>query len=99
LKSYLRVWKEFDLTDVEKNLLVVGELSAECFACHKVGIDSKSKTCPDCGVSFKYIGFRRKDHINYLRKVKEENPNIIFIDFDDLKKALGKREARKMLDF
>ncbi|UCD15110.1 MAG: hypothetical protein JSV34_05155 [Candidatus Omnitrophota bacterium] len=98
MRGFLRVWQELDLTDIEKHLIVVGELSSECFACHKIGIDSKSKQCPCCGISFKYTGFRRKDQINYLRKVRQENPAMIFIDFDDFKKALNKRDAKKLLD-
>jgi len=98
MKSFVRVWEEIDLADVEKHLLVVGDLSAECFSCHKVGIDSKARACPDCSAIFKYIGFRRKLQISYLRKVREERPRIVIIDFDDFKKSLGKRDARKLLD-
>lgn len=98
VKSFVRVWEDLDLVDVEKHLIVVGDLSAECFCCHKLGIDSKARACPDCSAIFKYIGFRRKIQIFYLRKVKEERPRIVIIDFDDFKKSLGKRDARKLLD-
>ena len=98
VKSFTRVWEEIDLADVEKHLLVVGDLSAECFGCHKLGIDSKARACPDCSAIFKYIGFRRKLQISYLRKVREERPRIVIIDFDDFKKSTGKRDARKLLD-
>ena len=57
MRGFLRVWQECDLQDIEKYLIVVGELSSECFACHKVGID-----------------------------------------FEDFKKSIGKRDARKLLD-
>lgn len=99
MKSFLRVWNERDIEDIEKHLLVVGELSADCFACHEVGLDSSSKKCPACGVNFKYIGLRRKDPVNYLRRVKEEKTDIVFIDFEDFKKVISKRDARKLLDF
>ena len=98
MKNFVRVWEELDLADIEKHLIVVGDLSAECFGCHKVGIDSKARACPDCSAIFKYIGFRRKVQISYLRKVRDERPRIVIIDFDDFKRSLAKRDARKLLD-
>ena len=98
MKSFVRAWEELDLADIEKHLIVVGDLSAECFGCHKVGIDSKARACPDCSAIFKYIGFRRKVQISYLRKVRDERPRIVIIDFDDFKRSLGKRDAQKLLD-
>jgi hypothetical protein len=98
MRGFIRVWKQCDLKEIEKHLIVVGELSSECFCCHKVGIDSKSKHCPYCKAEFKYIGFRRKINQTYLIKLKEEFPEIIFIDFEDFKRALGKKEARKILN-
>jgi len=98
MKSYIRVWKELDIIDIEKHLLVAGELSSECYSCHKIGIDLHSKICPNCGVGFKYIGFRRKLTYSYLKRAKEELDYMTFIDFDDFKKSLGARDARKLLD-
>ena len=98
MKGILRAWQELDLKDIEKHLIVVGELSSECFSCHKIGIDSRVKECPHCQTNFKYMGFRRKTTVNYLRKMWEEFSQVILIDFDDFKKAVGKRDARKLLD-
>jgi hypothetical protein len=98
VKGLLRVWKELDLQDVEKHLIVIGELSAECFPCHKVGLDKKALSCPGCGTHFKYMGFRRKVDLNYLRRSRQDFPHLIFIDFDDFKRVTAKRDARKLLD-
>ena len=98
MKGFLRTWQQFDLKDVEKNLIVAGDLSSECFSCHKVGLGLTARTCPECAATFKYMGFRRKVRMSYLQKVRAEQPDIIFIDFEDFKKALGKRDARKILD-
>ncbi len=99
MKDFFRVWQELDLEDVEKHLIVAGELSAECFSCHSVGVDLNAVVCPECGVTFKYMGFRRKDPVNYIRRKKEDLPRITFIDFDDFRRVVGKRDAGKMLDF
>jgi len=98
MKGFLRTWEEFDLGDIEKYLIVAGELSGECFSCHKVGLDLKVRSCPECRVVFKYMGFRRKVKMSYLQKVKKEWPRVIFIDFEDFKRCLNKRDARKILD-
>ncbi|MFH1519983.1 MAG: hypothetical protein ABIE75_05405 [Candidatus Omnitrophota bacterium] len=98
MRGFLRIWQELDLADVEKHLIVAGDLSAECFCCHKLGLELKARACPECAAIFKYMGFRRKVQFNYLRKVKEQQPRIIFIDFEDFKRSLGQREARKLLD-
>lgn len=98
MRGLIRVWKELDVQDVEKHLIVVGELSSECFSCHKIGIEAKTQICPACGCGFKYMGFRRKLEISYLRKMSEEFPHLVFIDFEDFKKAIGKGEARRILN-
>ncbi|MFH1362891.1 MAG: hypothetical protein ABIH45_01595 [Candidatus Omnitrophota bacterium] len=98
MKGFIRVWNELDLKDIESSLIVVGELSSECFCCHKLGIELKAKTCPDCKAYFKYMGFRRKAQPHFLKRVKEEQPRLILIDFYDFKKTLGLRDARKLLD-
>ncbi|MDD5195402.1 MAG: hypothetical protein PHQ96_07025 [Candidatus Omnitrophica bacterium] len=98
MRGFLRVWQELDLDDIEKHLIVVGELSSDCFSCHTVGIDSKAHTCPSCGTVFKYMGFRRHAEGGYVHKMKEALPHLTFIDFEDFKKLIGKREARKLLD-
>lgn len=98
MRGIVRLWQDVDVTDIEKHLLVVGELSAQCNFCHKIGIDPKLDNCPNCHAHFKYRGFRRKTEPHYLRRVREEHPSAILIDLDDFKRALGKDEARKLLD-
>lgn len=99
MSTFVRVWKELDLVDVEKHLLVMGELTAECFACHHIGLKADTVQCPECGAAFKYMGFRRsRVDAKYLAKLKEELPYLTFIDFEDFKKGIGKSSARKLLD-
>ncbi|MCM8832265.1 MAG: hypothetical protein NC918_08745 [Candidatus Omnitrophica bacterium] len=98
MRSFLRVWEELELNDIKKHLLIIGELSCECFCCHAIGIEVGAKNCPNCGTVFKYIGFRRKIDSGYIKKLKQEDSEKIFIDFDDFKKAISKQEAKKFLD-
>jgi hypothetical protein len=97
MKGFIRQWREFDLKDVQDHLIVVGELSSECYACHEVGLDKTARACPKCKAYFKYMGFRRKLQMSFLKKIKDETPSITLIDFEDLKKATGQNDARKIL--
>jgi len=98
MRGYLRVWKDLDLEDIKNHLIVIGELSAECFSCHSVGINIKAKSCPNCNTLFKYVGFRRKVDGSYINNLAKEREGLVFIDFEDFKKILDKEKAKKTLD-
>ena len=91
--KFLRIWQELNLEDIKQHLLVVGELSAECFNCHELGIDSARRSCPNCGTVFKYIGFRRKLRAQDFKSFNQERAGVIIIDFFDFKKAINKENA------
>lgn len=98
MKSFIRTWQKQDIKDIEKHLIIVGELSSECNHCHEIGIDLHARACPGCGAMFKYMGFRRKLSQAHLQKASEANPRITLIDFEDFKRSIGKRDARNILD-
>lgn len=98
MKNYIRIWKELDLADIAQHLIVAGQQSAECYHCHTIGLDFTTVTCPHCNTHFKYMGFRRKDEVNFLKRFKDEMPYLTFIDFDDFKRGHGKSDAHKLLD-
>ena len=98
MNMYLRKWESFDVEKIAKSLFVIGELSGECFSCHKVGIAIGSRGCPECKQEFLYIGFRRRIDSSSLQRFVSKYPHSTFIDFDDFKKATGKKDARKLLD-
>lgn len=98
MRGYLRTWHEFDLAAIERSLIVAGDLSSECYSCHNIGIALKARKCPHCGIEFRYIGLRRKVTTVFLKSLKEEEPHLTIIDFDDFKKCVGKSAARKLLD-
>ncbi len=57
---YFRVGREMDYDEVSKHLLVVGELTGDCFSCRHPGIDySREKYCPQCNTDFRYISYRK----------------------------------------
>ncbi|MDD4294641.1 MAG: hypothetical protein PHP69_03915 [Candidatus Omnitrophica bacterium] len=98
MRGYLRTWHEFDLSGIEKSLIVAGDLSSECYSCHNIGIELNAHKCPHCGIEFRYIGLRRKVTSAFLKKLRDESPHLTIIDFDDFKKGIGHSAARKLLD-
>ena len=91
--EFIRVWKEFDIQDISEHLLIVGDITGDCSKCRALGIDySKAKACPKCETNFKYITSRTRE----TRRIKNKRPDLIFIDFEDYKKATGKIKARDL---
>ena len=91
--EFIRVWKQFDIEDISGHLLLVGDLSGDCSKCRELGIDYSSvKACPKCETTFKYIASRTRE----VRRIKDKRPDLIFIDFEDYKKAKGKIKARDL---
>ncbi|MFC1509779.1 hypothetical protein ACFL60_08885 [Candidatus Omnitrophota bacterium] len=94
MSDFIRVWKEFDVEDIAKHLLVVGDLTGDCSGCRALGIDySKETSCPKCGTDFKYIATRTRE----TRRIKVKRPDLVFVDFDDYKKAWGRIKAKRLL--
>jgi hypothetical protein len=93
MPDLIRVWKEMDISDIGNHLLIAGETAGDCSNCRELGIDySSAKTCPKCKNEFKYIATR----FHEIRKIKQKRPDLIFIDFEDYKKATGKIKAKNL---
>ncbi len=98
--EYLRIFQEFDIEEVKKHLIIMGDLSGDCGACRSLGIDSyTAKTCPECGTEFKYATSRRLEthpgeRFSIVRRLKNKRPELIFVDYTDYSKTLGQKKAR-----
>ncbi len=99
-REFLRTFQPYDFEDVEKHLLIMGDLKGDCASCRALGIDSYSaKTCPECGTPFKYVTSRRLEsspgeRFQWAKRVRESRPELILIDYSDYQKILGKKKAR-----
>lgn len=93
VKQPIRVWTELDIDEISRHLLVVGEVTADCYNCKEIGLDYVSlKSCPKCNSPFKYIASRSHE----IKKIKNRRQDLIFIDFDDFKKAAGFIKAKSL---
>lgn len=96
----IRTIKEFNLDDVSSHLLVVGDLTGDCFNCKELGLDYlKIKSCPKCKTEFRYITSRRLNStslksLSYLHKKRLD---LVCIEFNDLKQHKGREKARDFL--
>jgi hypothetical protein len=102
-QSLIRVWQSFDSDQVKKQLLLAGELTANCENCQHLGIDYVTiRKCPQCQTAFKYIGFRTKsnkaEELSAIKRLAEKRPDLIIIDYQDIKRACGKSQAHNLLD-
>lgn len=100
-QHYLRTFKRFDLEEVKKSLLIMGDLTGNCASCNALGIDPyQAKTCPECGTTFRYIASRRlethpSERFQLARRLSEKRPDLTLIDLSDFQKTEGSKTARE----
>jgi len=99
MKVLVRTTKEFDLEDICSHLLVVGELTGDCFNCKELGLDyANIKKCPKCSAEFKFIASRRQNfNLKFLFQLKNKRPDLEYIEFIDLKHHKDREKARDFL--
>ena len=97
MKEWIKAWYKIDIDEVSRSLLVVGILNAECFSCHAIGLSKDTLLCPQCGIKFRYIGFRKKVAHRDLEGFAQDR-QLIFIDFDDFMLEFNRNKAKKFLD-
>ena len=82
MKALIRSAKVFDLDDVCQHLLVVGDLTGDCFNCKELGLDyAKIKSCPKCNMEFRYITSRKSSSFGLkilLSVIVEPSPSITY---------------------
>ena len=99
-REFLRIWQVFDLEEVEKHLLILGDLTGDCAACRELGISyQEARTCPRCKTAFKYVTSRRLEthpgeRFQIAGRLRERRPDLVFIDYEDFKRTLGRKKAR-----
>lgn len=93
---FIRVWQKKEIKNIINSLFVIGEVDGECYNCRSFGIKVESKFCNNCNTKFKYLAFRRKVDGTVLKRFKEIHPELVFIDFNDLKRAISKTQAHSI---
>ena len=101
--SLIRVWSQFDIEEIKKHMMVAGELSASCEKCQHFGINfALARECPNCRTPFHYICLRHKDNksdeLSALGRLKDKRPDLVIIEYDDIKRAAGKSKAHQLFE-
>jgi hypothetical protein len=100
MRSWIRVWEEKDITEIEKHLMIVGDLKGDCASCKELGLDYRSvKQCPRCQTVFSYITCRRfetnpGERFQIVKRLADARNDLKWIDYDDYKKLTGRQRAR-----
>ena len=97
-RSFVRVWQEVDIGEIEPHLLVAGSTTGDCGKCKEIGISLDAKNCPKCGAQFKYTGTRISSSAVEARRLRARRPDLVLIDFQDFKNVLSRRKARGFLN-
>ena len=94
----VRVAQEHDFETLTKHLIVVGELTGECFACRHVGIDyGREKYCPQCHTDFRYIASRKSASDNnavVMGRLAKKRPDLVYVEYQDIKDTSDRQKAR-----
>lgn len=99
-KQLLRTWQIFELEEVVKHLVMIGDTHGDCANCREIGIDLKrTAECPQCHTVFKYAASRRAanhpgERFQVARRIQEIRPNLIVIDYEDYHKITSSQKAR-----
>ena len=103
-REFLRTWHEYDIEEVQKHLLILGDLTGDCASCRELGIHyQEAKECPRCRTSFKYVTSRRLEthpgeRFQIVSRTRDRRPDLAFIDYEDYKRTLGRKKARDFFE-
>ncbi len=97
---FFRIAQEIEYDNVAKHLLVVGELTGDCFNCRAIGIDySREKYCPECNTDFKYISYRREASLinsASIARLCQKRPDLVYIEYSDIKEIADKLKVKNI---
>ena len=97
-QRFIRIYKNLDIAEIKKHLLVYGDLAANCANCQAIDIKLNANLCPSCNTEFKYIAFRNiRNHLPKLHKLNIERPSLTFVDFEDFQRIWGAMKAEEFL--
>lgn len=99
-RELLRTWQTYDIEEVARHMLILGDVTGDCGACRELGIAYlEVRECPKCRTNFKYVTSRRLDahpgeRFQIVGRLRERRPELVFIDYEDYKRTLGRKKAR-----
>lgn len=97
-EKLIRIYKKYNVKEIQKHLLIYGDLSASCGHCNRMGLGLDAAQCPECHAEFQYAAFRNvKAHFPKIQKLISERPQVVIVDFEDYQRTLGALKAEEFL--
>ena len=94
----IRIWKNLDLDEVKKHLMVIEDAYGFCFSCKKLGLNYvNDKTCPQCNTIFKYVSSNLRGTSNSLKIVKRITDNGLSLSLIE-KADFEQSDAKSTID-
>lgn len=96
--KFIRIYKELDISEIQKHLLIYGDISGQCANCQTMEVKIDMTTCPQCHTDFQYVAFRNiRDHLPKVSKLVKTRPQVTIVDCDDFKRIQGALKAESFL--
>lgn len=101
MRTWLRVWAEKDISEIEKHLLIIGDAKGDCGHCKELGLDYKTvRQCPNCQTTFEFVTSRRfnthpAERFQIVKRLSQVRNDLVWIDYDDYKTLTGRQKARE----
>ena len=95
-KKFIRIYKDVDINEIKRHLMIYGDLSGNCANCQTLDLKIDTLKCPKCQSEFKYLAFRNvRNHMPKMTKLTETRPDLTFVDYDDFKRLKSALKAEE----
>lgn len=97
-EAYVRMWKQVDLKEITKHLIIIDDLYGMCANCKEVGLNFvKNTKCPKCGTNFLYLATKNYKEIpKILKRIQLENLPYTILEKEDWEKATSKNTLNSL---
>jgi hypothetical protein len=101
--DFIRIWKEIDVDEIEKYLVIVDDIQGFCPSCKKAGIKYEDlAACPSCTREFRYATLREKGDAHTLSqlvaKLTKKVPSLSIVDGNDYNTAINRKKTKSLFN-
>ncbi|XDD52088.1 hypothetical protein AB3N59_17995 [Leptospira sp. WS92.C1] len=99
-KKYIRLWTKLSVSEISSQLLLIDDLYGTCGNCKHLGLNyTKDKSCPQCGIKFKYLATNSKSQTEIakiLNRIEKEGLELVLIDREDFNQSKAKDAVKDL---
>ena len=100
MRTWLRVWTEKDMSEIEKRLLIPGDAMGDRAQSKELGLEYRTaKQGPNCHTTFACVTSRRfeshpGERFQIVKRLSDVRTDLECLDYGDYKKRTGRQKAR-----